>query len=320
LIYFAFYAKIRAVAGAFPFLISISCIAVQEEPMKRDVRSKILLVLVLMMFVLIGSGAAQAANSASNQIQLSPADCAKCHMSQAADIEANGSKHKTSVNCQDCHASHRPASKNNIPACSQCHQGKPHYEQKNCLQCHKNPHTPLKVTFDKPMTEPCLACHTNQIKQLQENKSKHSAKNCTDCHDVHRKIPQCTQCHKSHSADITAADCKKCHKAHMPKVVTYASDVPSNYCGACHRTQLETLTTNKTKHSTQSCAACHQEKHKMMPKCQDCHGEKHPAGIMSKFPKCLECHKSPHDLNNWTAPASAPAPKAESPKKKAKKP
>jgi hypothetical protein len=57
----------------------------------------------------------------------------------------------------------------------------------------------------------------------------------------------------------------------------------------------------------------------MMPKCQDCHGEKHPAGIMSKFPKCLECHKSPHDLNNWTA-APAPAPKAEAPKKKAKKP
>lgn len=269
--------------------------------MKRDVRSTIVLLFVLMVFTLVAAGAVQAANG--KQTLLSPGDCAKCHAKQPADIEAGGSKHKTSVNCLSCHASHRPESKNNIPVCAQCHQGKPHYEQKNCLQCHKNPHTPLVVTFDKPMTEPCLACHVNQIKQLRENRSKHSAKNCTDCHGVHRKVPQCTQCHKPHSADITAADCNKCHKAHMPKVVTYGADVPSNYCGACHKAQLGALTGNQTKHSGQSCAACHQEKHKMMPKCQDCHGAKHPAGIMTKFPKCTECHKSPHDLNNWKAPA-----------------
>jgi hypothetical protein len=244
---------------------------------------------------------------AANGNGLSAGDCAKCHETQPADIAANGGKHKTAVNCQSCHMSHRPATKNNIPVCGQCHQGKPHFEQKNCLQCHKNPHTPLKVSFDKPMTEPCLACHTNQIKQLRENKSKHSAKNCTDCHDVHRKVPQCTQCHKPHSADITAADCKKCHKAHMPMVVTYAADVPSNYCGACHKNQLASLTANQTKHTAQNCAACHQEKHKMVPKCQECHGDKHPAGLMVKFPKCVDCHKSPHDLNNWKA---APQPKA----------
>jgi hypothetical protein len=258
-----------------------------------------------------------AAGETAKPSGLGSADCAKCHASQPADINANGGKHKSAIGCLDCHPGHRPTSKNNIPVCSQCHQGKPHFEQKNCLSCHTNPHTPLKVTFKGPMTEPCLACHTPQIKQLRENKSKHSTKNCTDCHDVHRKVPQCTQCHKPHSADITAADCKKCHKAHMPKVVTYASDVPSNYCAACHKTQLASLNANKTKHSSQSCAACHQEKHKMVPKCQDCHGDKHPAGIMAKFPKCIECHKSPHDLNNWTAAPSAS--KVAAPKKKAKK-
>jgi hypothetical protein len=288
--------------------------------MKRDMRSTIVLLWMLGIFMLFITGSAQAAGEPAKQPALTARDCVMCHTTQPADIDANGGKHKTSINCRDCHAGHRPATKNNIPVCSQCHQGKPHYEQKAaCLSCHKNPHTPLKITFDKPMTDPCLTCHTNQIKQLRENKSKHSTKNCTDCHEVHRKIPQCTQCHKSHSADITAADCKKCHKAHMPTVVTYASDVPSKYCAACHTSQFDKLAKLKTKHSEQSCAACHQDKHKMIPKCQDCHGDKHPAGIMAKFPKCLECHKSPHDLNNWTAaPASKEA--APAPKKKAKKP
>jgi hypothetical protein len=61
-------------------------------------------------------------------------------------------------------------------------------------------------------------------------------------------------------------------------------------------------------------ASCHQEKHKMVPKCQDCHGEKHPAAIMAKFPKCGDCHNIAHDLNNWK-----PAPAAEAPKAKKKK-
>jgi hypothetical protein len=289
--------------------------------MKKHIGMILLFVVVVCVLALVHAtpaGAAAAEPQKAAKSALSPSDCAKCHTSQPADIEASGSKHKTSINCLDCHTGHRPSSKNNIPMCSNCHQGKPHFEQKvSCLTCHTNPHTPLKVTFKTPMTDPCLACHTPQIKQLRENKSKHSTKNCTDCHDVHRKIPQCTQCHKSHSADITAADCKKCHKAHMPKVVTYAADIPSKYCAACHKGPFNSLAANKTKHTDQTCAFCHQEKHKMVPNCKDCHGDKHPQGIMAKFPKCLECHKSPHDLNNWTA---APAAQKEAaPKKKTKK-
>lgn len=265
----------------------------------------------LILFVTILSLSASPAWAAKSD--LSPADCAKCHTTQPADIEANGAKHKTAISCQDCHTGHRPASQKNIPLCSQCHQGKPHFDQPACLSCHTNPHTPLKVTFSKPMTEPCLTCHTSQIKQLKENKSKHTLRNCTDCHDVHRKVPACVQCHKPHSQAMTGDDCKKCHKAHMPKVVTYASGIESQFCGACHKSQLSLLTASKTKHNAQNCAACHQEKHKMMPKCQDCHGDMHPAGIMIKFPKCIECHKNPHDLNNWSA---APEPKAGSARQK----
>src|SRR3954462_9997100 len=65
-------------------------------------------------------------------------DCIKCHSTEPADIAQAGGKHKTDVSCNECHTSHRPTSKNNIPECSNCHTGKPHYELKNCLGCHRN--------------------------------------------------------------------------------------------------------------------------------------------------------------------------------------
>lgn len=272
------------------------------------------IMLLLLSFAVLSFYAASGVMAA--ETPLKSTDCVKCHSVQPASVEANGAKHKT-FPCQDCHAGHRPTSKNNIPVCSQCHAGKPHFDQKVvCLSCHRDPHTPLKITFTDKLTAPCLTCHTAQNKQLTENKSKHSALYCTTCHGVHRVKPACTQCHKPHSADITAADCTKCHKAHMPKVVTYAADVPSKFCAACHKNQFALLTASKALHSKQSCAFCHQEKHKMVPNCKDCHGAKHPEGIMAKFPKCLECHKHPHDLNNWT---NTVAPKAAAPKAKQKK-
>jgi hypothetical protein len=282
-------------------------------------RVSIMLFLLLSGFALsLYSSPVQAADDARKQSGLTSADCVKCHAAQPADIDAKGARHK-SITCQDCHSNHRPASKNNIPACNQCHQGKPHFESKGCLGCHTNPHTPLSITFAANLTEPCLSCHTAQIKQLRENKSKHTALYCTTCHGgTHRKIPACTSCHKPHSADMAPSDCKKCHKAHMPKNVTYAADTPSKQCAACHATVYKMLSASKAKHSAQTCAACHQEKHKMVPKCQDCHGDKHPAGIMAKFPKCGACHKIAHDLNNWTPEAAAPAKEAPKDKKKKK--
>ncbi len=227
-------------------------------------------------------------------------DCVKCHTAPPADIAASGAGHKT-ITCFDCHSNHRPASKNNIPQCSQCHSGKPHYELKGCLGCHKNPHAPLKISFGNNVTDPCLTCHAQQIKQLRENKSKHSNLYCSACHSVHRIVPQCTQCHKPHAADMTQAECKKCHKAHMPKVVTYGADIPNKDCGACHQKALSMLAASKTKHSTLACAFCHAGKHKAVPTCQSCHNVPHSASLMAKFPRCYDCHFIAHDLNNWPA-------------------
>jgi hypothetical protein len=227
-------------------------------------------------------------------------DCVKCHANPPADIAAAGAGHK-SITCFDCHASHRPASKDNIPKCDQCHTGKAHYELKGCLGCHKNPHTPLKVSFGNNVTDPCLTCHSKEISQLRENKSKHTNLYCSTCHTVHRIVPQCVQCHKPHAADMTQADCNKCHKAHMPKVVTYGSDIPNKSCGACHQKAMNLLSANKSKHKNLACVFCHAGKHKTVPNCQSCHSSPHAAGILQKFPKCYDCHFIAHDLNNWPA-------------------
>jgi hypothetical protein len=255
--------------------------------------------------------AAPAAPAAKQTAQLTSADCVKCHAKPPADIEARGMAHKTKVTCQDCHQGHPPTTKKIIPQCGMCHEGKPHFKLGGCLGCHRNPHTPKDITFGRDVTDPCLTCHSQQIAQLKQFPSKHSKLNCSFCHDVHGKIPQCTQCHKAHSPEQTAADCKKCHKAHQPKNVAYAADTPSKQCGACHSKALGLLSASKAKHKSLLCVTCHQEKHKMVPKCQDCHGVPHAAGIMAKFPKCGDCHGIAHDLNNWkgqtAAPAAAPA-------------
>jgi predicted CXXCH cytochrome family protein len=284
--------------------------------MKLSKGSSLIMVFLLVMGIsvlLLYSGTAPA----QTKVVLSNDDCVKCHNAPPSDLAASGGKHKD-VGCTGCHEGHPPTVKKPIPQCSNCHMGKPHFELKGCLGCHRNPHTPLKITFANNITDACLTCHTQQIAQLRENKSRHTAQNCSFCHDVHRKKPECTQCHKPHSAEMTAADCKKCHKAHMPKAVTYAAETPSKFCAACHKPVYDMLTASKVKHATFLCAFCHQEKHKMVPKCQDCHGVPHPAGIMAKFPVCGECHKIAHDLNNWPPAASKEAPKA-APKEKPKK-
>jgi hypothetical protein len=250
-------------------------------------------------------GVAAAGSGAEKPVQstLTLADCVKCHAGPSADIASDGGAHRT-ITCLACHPGHRPASKNNIPACTQCHTGKPHYNLKGCLGCHKNPHTPLKVSFGYSVTDPCLTCHTAQIKQLREHRSKHSNLFCSSCHNLHRIVPLCVQCHKPHAATMTQADCRKCHKAHMPSVVTYGNDLPNGECAACHQKAATLLAATKAKHGSLSCVTCHAGKHRTIPSCQSCHGVPHPAAMVAKFPKCGDCHYIAHDLNNW--PKDAP--------------
>jgi predicted CXXCH cytochrome family protein len=274
--------------------------------------------------LVLGAVGAQPALAA--KAELKNEDCGKCHEQQAADLDAAGLAHKDQ-GCRECHKAHRPASKNNIPVCSDCHSGEPHFKLANCLGCHKNPHTPRKVTFTKGLTEPCQTCHVDKAgyvspaTQLRQFPSKHSEKACSFCHDVHRKKPECTQCHKPHAEFMAAKDCLTCHKPHQPKNVTYPATVGNSFCGACHKKPAALIAATETRHAKVACVQCHKDKHKMVPKCLDCHKDgggavamKHPAGIMKKFPNCLTCHNHPHDLNNFAmAKAAAPAAAAPAP-------
>lgn len=277
----------------------------------------IMAMLCLALTVPVLSSAATQAPAAQPQAKqaLTNQDCVKCHAGPPTDIAAAGGKHKN-VGCNECHTGHRPASKNNIPQCTQCHDGSPHYKLSGCLGCHKNPHRPLEIQFGSKVTDPCLTCHSEQIKQLKQYPSKHTTLFCSTCHNVHGKIPPCTQCHKPHSPQMTQAECKKCHKAHMPKTVTYGSDVANKDCGSCHKKALDLLAASATKHKAVSCVSCHKEKHKMVPACQSCHGTPHPASMLSRFPKCGDCHNIAHDLNHWQAPAPGAAAPAGAKKKK----
>jgi hypothetical protein len=225
--------------------------------------------------------------------------CLDCHAAQVNEIKAGGGRHR-SVPCAGCHlGGHRTAAPQ-LQKCSRCHPQtkRAHFRLENCRGCHKNPHTPLNISF-ADIKGACVDCHAEQVAQLRDNKSRHSAIACSSCHDVHRKVPQCTRCHKPHRAEMAASECRKCHKAHMPNLVAYADDIPSGDCAACHEKAFALLAAGKTKHEGLTCAFCHRQKHGMVPSCQGCHGSPHSEGIMAKFPQCDSCHKIAHDLNNW---------------------
>ena len=227
-------------------------------------------------------------------------DCAKCHQSQPQEIAEAGAAHKEAINCMDCHTGHRPASANNIPACSQCHMGSEHYELPNCMSCH-NPHKPLQVALKGDIKAACLTCHTDQNAQLEANPSMHSEVSCTFCHaDQHGAVPACTECHAPHSESMVQNDCAVCHAAHEPTVLRYPDTTQNQLCAACHGTAYDHLLATETKHRNLGCVECHMDQHGAVPLCNDCHGQPHAAGIHAKFPQCGDCHNTAHDLDNLT--------------------
>lgn len=227
---------------------------------------------------------------------IADAQCVQCHPQQPQTIEAQGSKHKTEVGCQDCHVEHPPLGANAVPECSMCHSDEAHYELENCSSCHTDAHAPLAIKLEGDIAGPCLTCHPQQGEEVKAQPSAHTDLACNECHAAHRQIPNCMECHEKHTADMDFEACKTCHPVHMPLVVTYPDEIPSGYCGGCHGEALSLLQANPTKHHDLACAYCHKEKHKTIPPCQTCHGEPHPSRMLQKFPKCGDCHSTAHDL------------------------
>ena len=101
-------------------------------------------------------------SSADTELQSDNSFCRKCHIKEVDDIEAAGLAHNTEITCNDCHAGHKPKSFENIPSCSLCHSDTAHYDQLQCLNCHRNPHRPLEIKLPKKAHAECLTCHDSQ--------------------------------------------------------------------------------------------------------------------------------------------------------------
>lgn len=153
---------------------------------------------------------------------VSLADCVKCHEREPREIATQGMAHKEQVTCLDCHPGHRPQSPNNIPACSNCHDVKPHAAMVDCASCHKpkkncqachQPHRPLAQTLGKIPQLHCKVCHPEPYRQLQANTTKHHELVCGVCHVEHRAIPNCSNCHGQphESGTHRLFQCGDCH-------------------------------------------------------------------------------------------------------------
>lgn len=229
--------------------------------------------------------------------QSSSSFCKLCHPKEVEDIDAKGMAHKTDIDCSDCHVGHKPKSFENIPRCSQCHQGTAHYDQQQCLNCHRNPHQPLEIKLPKKAQEECLTCHEAQGVELQQYPSYHSTLVCTDCHSEHGFLPECMSCHKSHAEVMVEQSCQDCHAPHKPLELAYDIHVKTTFCVPCHPEANELLQTAQNSHSQLSCAECHINRHGFIPACEDCHGKPHTDALHNKFPGCRGCHNTAHNLD-----------------------
>lgn len=260
--------------------------------------SKIYLLLGLAIFILLITLSIHGFLSAQKPVELTDADCIKCHQKEVSFINTSGGKHKN-VGCLSCHMGHFPniPKEQMIPKCNMCHSGKEHYNLENCLTCHQNPHTPLNISFEgKEFKKECASCHSNPLKEMNNYPSKHANLSCNFCHSKHKEKPECLSCHQGHLPEQTAKDCLSCHRPHKPLKVTYEMETPNKFCTACHQKVGLNLNQTQTKHKNLACAFCHRQEHKSKPACITCHGSPHPKEMLAKFKGCLDCHNDPHLL------------------------
>ena len=238
---------------------------------------------------------------AAEPVQLTVTQCGQCHPSIYQNIKQDGKRHR--FHCLDCHEQLHAYSpkKNNyaaiMPQCSSCHT-LPHGEAfASCLDCHKNPHTPLNVAIDEILAANCGKCHTGPNGQLTKFPSKHTEQGCDTCHsEKHGRIPSCMECHEPHLPGQEIAYCLSCHPVHKPLQIAYDGSAQWNStCATCHDSVYEPWSKTPSKHGGVNCGECHTS-HGFIPKCQMCHETPHDERLLAKFPNCLECHIDPHDL------------------------
>lgn len=160
---------------------------------------------------------------AGQEPRLTVADCQKCHVPEYEKVVTAGRAHRDMVDCLDCHASHRPLVRNNIPECRECHAGRPHAALIDCTACHApaeqcgachDVHQPLVWTDGATALNHCQFCHARAYEEFQAGSSRHNQLSCALCHPGHREIQACSDCHGlPHSAGTHQQfpNCATCH-------------------------------------------------------------------------------------------------------------
>ncbi len=232
---------------------------------------------------------------------LQPAECAQCHVGQFANLKDAGGKHRFA--CQECHEVFHAYSprKNNyddlMPLCTTCHGQQHGPKQTDCINCHQNPHAPLRVPALERLGSACADCHSGPADELKKFPSAHTEQDCQSCHhEKHGYIPNCSECHDGHYAAQPVQDCMTCHeRAHAPLRIRFSGNTVVQTCGSCHADVYSKWQGTPSKHGQVDCVQCHQE-HGKIPDCKECHGEPHNKRQLEMFPKCLGCHMDAHDL------------------------
>lgn len=165
-----------------------------------------------------------------NQMSLQAA-CIECHGVGAYSSSTIPVGPHKNWSCDTCHLEDMQPVQ-----CTTCHT--PHKEKVNwtyseCLQCHENPHIPVKSSknFGSISNELCASCHDEQYKKLEKEGGKHFNNYCSLCHPAHRTAKRCIDCHfghvnfhrpygdcsSCHGENVWKAKCKDCHNPHAPK-------------------------------------------------------------------------------------------------------
>lgn len=263
---------------------------------RKSVKTTVHRFLILLILFWCTSSTLCGADDVTENASATDSYCAECHEKEFSAISTEGLAHKTDVGCTDCHQGHKPKSLENIPACSQCHEGTAHFDLQQCLNCHRNPHSPMNIKLPKKAHAECLTCHDSQGLDLEQHQSYHSLLVCTDCHYDHGFMPKCTSCHKSHGLQMSESNCQTCHSPHKPLEMVFVSKhIPTDFCSPCHDQAASLLEKSTKKHHDLSCVDCH-EQHASIPDCRSCHDEPHADAMHKKFPLCGTCHGVAHSL------------------------
>ncbi len=211
--------------------------------------------------------------------------CSRCH---------------TAETCQNCHATHKPASHLND---WRRHHGR--RDTRNCATCHATDFCRTCHASGKPTSHTadwlkqhgkasrregdgcttchssnfCIACHKVEMPHpqawkntLHQSAAKRSAANCSSCHAQN----ECVACHQKHRPTSHTKEWKKEHSATSASSKTSCAVCHSaDGCSKCHQEQYRHpknwLTVHKQSasfHPTSQCFRCHQR-----ADCRQCHEE-----------------------------------------------